>query len=128
MRPLAVGLLCLLLAACATPRPPPSTQAVAPRVPLPPSPSPGEPSDIAGLQAAQLRIVFGVPSFMRKDGTTEMWRYDGAACKAFFFLYPYANSLLVRHVETLPRGPNMAADQVCLDSLRAPAPTAAPVS
>jgi hypothetical protein len=55
-----------------------------------------------------------------------MWRYDGAACKVFFFLYPYAGALLVRHVETLPRGREIAADQACLDSLRPRAP--APVS
>jgi hypothetical protein len=55
---------------------------------------------------------------VRKECETEMWRYDGPACKAFFFLYPYGNSLLVRHVETVPGGQLMAADQTCLDSLR----------
>jgi hypothetical protein len=56
-----------------------------------------------------------------------MWRYDSAGCRAFFFLYPVGNSLSVRHVETLPRGRDMAADAGCLDSLRAKAATA-PVS
>ena len=48
-----------------------------------------------------------------------MWRYDGASCKAFFFLYPAGNSLAVRHVETVPRGAEMAADAGCLNALRA---------
>jgi len=46
----------------------------------------------------------------------ELWRYDSSVCKAFFFLYPYGQALLVRHIETLPRGSAMAADQTCLDS------------
>jgi len=48
----------------------------------------------------------------------ELWRYDSSGCRAFFFLYPYGQALLVRHVETLPRGNIRAADQACLDSLR----------
>jgi hypothetical protein len=46
-----------------------------------------------------------------------MWRYDGAACRAFFFLY--GAPLMVRHVETLPHGPQNAADMDCLTALRA---------
>ena len=115
--------ICGMLAACATARKPIQGQAL---VALPPAPPPGEPSDLAGLRSAQLQIVFGAPALVRRDGGAEMWRYDGAACKVFFFLYPYAGSLLVRHVETLPRGREMAADQACLDSLRPRA--AAPVS
>src|SRR5277367_726789 len=97
----ATIVFCALLAGCAThPQiaPPPA------RVALPAAPPQGEPGDIAGLKPEQLKIAFGEPNFVRKDGTLEMWRYDGASCKAFFFLYPYGDSLLVRHVETVPRG------------------------
>ena len=52
----------------------------------------------------------------RKDGATEMWRYDGAACRAFFFFY--GMPLTVRHVETLPHGAESAADPACLTALR----------
>ena len=46
----------------------------------------------------------GNPAFTRKEGAgIEMWRYDGVACKAFFFLYPQGSGLSVRHVETMPR-------------------------
>jgi hypothetical protein len=105
-----VGLACLcgVLAACA------GGTAL-----LPSAPPPGEPAGIAGLAAQQLRLSFGPPQFVRKDGGTELWRYDGQACKAFFFLYPEAGTLSVRHVETVPRGGAMAADTNCLDALRA---------
>ena len=119
MRALASVFVCLLLAACATRpvlRPPP--QPSPPRVAVPPSPPPGEPPDIAGLHSTQLRELFGTPTFVRKDGAAEMWRYDGAGCKAFFFLYPFADAMLVRHAETLPRGRDIAADEACLNSLR----------
>jgi hypothetical protein len=122
-RPLAIALLCVALAACAaTPR-----EAPAPTVPLPPPPTPGEPAGFSGMQPAQLRVAFGAPALTRKDGKTEMWRYDGAGCRAFFFLYPEGGSLAVRHVETVPRGRDIAADQSCLNAIRAH-PTATPVS
>ena len=121
IRLLLIAALCASVCACATPPAPP------PRVALPPAPPVGEPSGIAGLEASQLRVAFGAPVFVRKDGTAEMWRYDGASCKAFFFLYPEGNSLSVRHVETLPRGQDMAADGGCLSALRARR-QAAPVS
>ncbi len=117
MGKLATLLLCSALAACAT-RPAATVQQQAPHVALPPVPPKGEPADIAGLQSTQLRVAFGAPAFVRKDGAVEIWRYDSASCKAFFFLYPYGNSLLVRHVETLPRGGDMAADESCLATLR----------
>lgn len=104
---------CALLAACSTTR-----QVVS----LPPPPSPGEPPGYVGLTANKLRIVFGTPAFVRKDGTGELWRYDAATCKAFFFLYARDAGYEVRHVETLPRGSaRMAADPTCLDALRAKA-------
>lgn len=116
IRPVIAALLCALLAACATARQQQAQQA--PAVALPPAPPPGEPSWIAGMEAQQLRVAFGAPAFVRKDGHAEMWRYDNPSCKAFFFLYPSGNSLNVRHVETLPRGRDIAADTNCLDTLR----------
>jgi hypothetical protein len=118
----AAALMCGALAACATPPPPPQpVKAV-----LPPAPPAGEPPGIAGLEASQLRVAFGTPAFVREDGTSQLWRYDGASCKAFFFLYSEGSSLAVRHVETLPRGQDIAADAACLTALRVHG--AAPVS
>src|SRR5580698_5400982 len=89
MRPLAILLMCLLLADCASTRRPAPVPQRPPHVALPVAPPPGEPGDVAGLQPTQLRVIFGAPAFVRKEGAIEMWRYDGPACKAFFFLYPY---------------------------------------
>ena len=105
--------VCGALCACAAPR-----QPQPPSVALPSAPPPGEPAGAAGLQADALRVAYGAPAFVRKEGSFEMWRYDGASCKAFFFLYPDGGRLAVRHVETVPRGEAMAADPRCLDELR----------
>jgi hypothetical protein len=105
------------LAACATQ---PTNQ-----TPVPAAPPTGEPGNVAGMDASRIRVAFGAPQFVRKDGQVEMWRYDGASCKAFFFMYPNGNSLAVKHVETLPRPNNAAADSTCLQGLLAHAKAAA---
>jgi hypothetical protein len=104
----------LLLGACAAKAP----QAPAPQpgsASIPSAPPRGEPSQYINMAATGLQAAFGKPAFVRKDGATEMWRYDGAACRAFFFLY--GAPLMVRHVETLPHGAASAADSACLTAL-----------
>ena len=110
-RILGVLSLCVLVAACAA-------RAPQDRVPLPAAPPPGEPASTEGMTATSLKLAFGAPAFMRKDGETQLWRYDGAGCRAFFFLYPERNGLVVRHVETSPRPSDAAADPACLNALR----------
>jgi hypothetical protein len=109
-------LLLLALAACAAPQ--------ANQVALPAAPPPGEPGNLAGMDAARVKTAFGAPQFVRKDGTAEIWRYDAANCKAFFFLYPNGTSMAVRHVETTPHAASEAADSACLQALMARAKTA----
>jgi hypothetical protein len=111
----------LAVAGCAAKPPPPPAPSVAPSISaIPPAPPRGEPSQYLNLAAPGLQAAFGRPAFVRKDGTTEMWRYDGAACRAFFFLY--GSPLAVRHVETLPHGAQSAADMDCLTALKAASP------
>jgi hypothetical protein len=106
-----VVLACLLAAACTTA---PSSDKVA----LPTAPRPGEPAGIAGLSPPDIRANFGEPAFVRKDGIAELWRYDGAGCKAFFFFYPEGGTTKVRHVETVPHNAGAtAADPACLQLL-----------
>jgi hypothetical protein len=121
IRQLLVLAGCALLGACAT-------RGTADHVALPPAPPRGEPVSTSGLTDVEVRVQFGAPAFMRKDGTAQLWRYDGASCRAFFFLYPGTNGLNVRHVETTPRGADMAADPKCLDALRLHPASPAPVS
>jgi hypothetical protein len=111
----AMAFLCAVLGACANQPPQQQAQSVA----LPAGPPPGEPAWIASMDSQGLRTAFGQPAFVRKDSGSEMWRYDGATCKAFFFLYSGASGAsVVRHVETLPRGSAIAADENCLAQLR----------
>ena len=110
-------ILGLLVAGCAAkappspPIPPPASTAA-----IPSAPPRGEPGLYLNMAASGLQAAFGRPAFVRKDGATEMWRYDGAACRAIFFLY--GTPLTVRHVETLPHGAQTAADFACLSALR----------
>ena len=81
-----------------SPAPPPSW---APTVPLPkPPPAHVEPPGFTGLTPDAFADGRARPLFSRKDGATEMWRYDASACHAFFFF----TSGAVTHVETIPRG------------------------
>jgi hypothetical protein len=106
----------LLAAGCATGGKPAPRGASA----IPGAPPRGEPPAYFNLSAAGLQAALGRPAFVRKDGATEMWRYDGATCRAFFFFY--GAPLAVRHVETLPNGARSAADDACLNALRVSPP------
>jgi hypothetical protein len=106
-------ILVLAVAGCAAPKAPPAASVPSA---IPPAPRRGEPSQYLNMPVSGLQAAFGKPAFVRKDGATEMWRYDGQSCRAFFFLY--GSPLMVRHVETLPRGAQDAADMACLTALR----------
>src|SRR5687768_1456095 len=69
-----------------------------PPVPPPPQPLPAD--------AQSLRAAYGTPAFIRREPDSELWRYDGKDCAAFFFLYLDAGTYRVRHSETNPRGQN----------------------
>ena len=82
--------------------------------------------------AQSLRAAYGTPAFIRREPDSELWRYDGMTCAAFFFLYSEGGTYRVRHTETSPRGTDMPADPDCLRSLvvpagGAPAPQSAPM-
>ena len=131
IRPVALSGLILLLAGCAQPRAPqlastaPRPSRPVPAVPIPRSPPAGEPREYVNLPPANLRGLLGQPQFVRTDGGTEIWRYDGAVCRAFFFFQGPKGSETVRHVETLPAGTASAADPLCLNALRTAAKPAA---
>ena len=113
MKKSVVALMIVTLTGCAAPPRPPAP----PVAPIPPAPASPQPDVFTGIQATQLRALAGAPAFTRKDGATEMWRYDTPACRAFFFLTGAPPT--VQHVETLPRGKDNNADPVCLNALHA---------
>jgi hypothetical protein len=121
IRRVALFAFALSLAACASqpvhppPPPPPSGP---PSVPIPPAPPRGEPDRFSNIGVEQLRAMLGAPAFVRKDGATEMWRYDAPSCHAFFFVYGSGAQQQVRHIETMPAGKDTAADPVCLNALK----------
>jgi len=120
MNKILAGLMLLALAACAAPPRPavaPTQASIEPTVPLPPPPPKGEPQRFAGLDAAKLMALAGTPAFTRKDGATEMWRYDAGSCRVFFFFT--GAPARVQHIETMPRGQGAAADPECLTALQA---------
>jgi hypothetical protein len=84
-------------------------------VPMPMLPPPRP----ASTDAQSLRARYGAPDFIRREMETELWRYDGAACSIFFFLYREGDVLKLRYSETTPRGVNMATDPRCVESLNA---------
>ncbi len=123
MRKQVAILAALLLAGCAAQKPAPVALPAPPPAPVAP-PAPPRVSDLeffTGLEAPQLRDLIGAPTFARKDGATEMWRYDIGTCHAFFFMT--GTPAKVRHIETLPHGTNSDSDPLCLTALRATAKT-----
>ena len=94
-------------------------QAAAPTAPMPasmmpptPTPPPAPPTD-----AVTLRSAYGAPDFVRREMDSELWRYDGTGCAAFFFLYRDGEIWRLRYSETMPRGRDMPTDAACLSGL-----------
>jgi hypothetical protein len=119
MKKILAGLMLSALAACAAPSRPaiaPPQASIELTVPIPPPPPKGEPERFAGMDAARLTALAGAPAFTRKDGVTEMWRYDAGSCRVFFFFT--GAPARVQHIETVPRGRNAAADPECLTVLQ----------
>jgi len=106
------------------PAPEPPAEMLPPLAPEPPPPPP-MPTD-----AQSLRAAYGAPAFIRREPDSELWRYDGMNCAAFFFLYPDEGTYRIRYAETTPRGRDMPADPDCLRSLIVPgagAPASGPM-
>jgi hypothetical protein len=114
MRPASTACLILVAAALASCAAKPGSRAL-------PGLAPGN-LGRAGLSSDRvesLRTAYGAPQLVRKEADSELWRYDGENCAAFFFLYTVDGALHVRHVETLPRGQGEPIDVNCLQKIRA---------
>ena len=109
--------------------PPAPPEPEPPAVMLPPPPPEPPPPPPTPTDAQSLRAAYGAPAFIRREPDSELWRYDGMNCAAFFFLYPEGGTYRIRHAETSPRGRDEPADPDCLRSLIVPAgaPASAPM-
>jgi hypothetical protein len=134
---LCVFAVLLLAGGCASPKPLPprimlpvsEPRPVAPVAepqpaapPLPPLAAMISPVPVAPpppVDATSLRARYGPPDFVRREPNSELWRYDGADCAVFFFLYQEGNALRIRYTESMPRGTDMPADPKCVESLSA---------
>lgn len=122
----ALSLVCLTIAGCktdsvATATPTTATTTATISAP-PPSLALARPEAQIGLvghDSTAILAAYGKPAFVRKEADAELWRYDGAHCAAFFFLYKDQNGLRVRHVETLPQGQLATVDEACLAGIKA---------
>ena len=129
------GLL-LLAGGCAAPNPLPLTNIIPRSEPRPvapvaePQPTTAPLPQVAMIapvpvappppvDAATLRARYGPPDFVRREPDSELWRYDGADCAVFFFLYREGDGLRIRYTESMPRGMGVAADPKCVESLNA---------
>lgn len=113
--------LMLLLSACATPQIPPAQ----PRAPglQPPGDVPVDASTGVllpplGADASYFRAEYGPPDFVRQEIESQLWRYDGADCALFLFLYLESEIYVLRHAETDPPGLAGSIDTVCLSSIK----------
>jgi hypothetical protein len=68
-------------------------------------------------EGAALRARFGEPNFIRREGESELWRYDSMRCSVFFFLSRSGSELRLRYTDTLPRT-MMGPDPACIDALQ----------
>jgi hypothetical protein len=98
--------LCVILAGCASGPGKPSA-----------TPSTHLPRGIFEYSAAELRVTYGAPSFIRKENGDELWRYDVGACRIFFFLRKDNGTLRVNGAESIPRGQKDPIDPNCRNAL-----------
>tara|TARA_Y100001968_G_scaffold222742_1_gene205486 strand:+ start:40 stop:480 length:441 start_codon:yes stop_codon:yes gene_type:complete len=123
MRPTSGAVFLCLLAACArngdtaaipdTPENPPKavieSVALAPAtgspVEKPEEPNfEGDPEQLIGLAPNAVSARLGPPSFVRRDGSSEIWQYPAKACILDVFLYREGETFKVDYVELRGRG------------------------
>lgn len=110
--PGVVASVCLLLAACAPPAPPPEPVFI----PVPP-PVEGKAKPLSDFTAEDLRGLYGPPAFVRKEAGLEVWRYDVGACRIFFFIGAKDGGNGVRLYESVPPAKPGRMDRNCFNAL-----------
>ena len=78
--------------------------------------------DLVAMTPQGVRDLLGEPGLLRREGPGEMWRYVGAECVLFLFLYPAGGeekgSAQVTHAEFGARENGAEPDTAgCIDAL-----------
>jgi hypothetical protein len=89
---------------------------VASRRPSAPSPS-DEARRLIGLAREAVLDLLGAPSFVRREGPAQLWRYTGDDCHLDVFLFRERDGLTVSHVEARPRGVRHVSVRSCTEDL-----------
>lgn len=61
--------------------------------------TPNGANGLLGMAAPDVRAALGAPDFVRRDGSSQMWRYGRGACTLTIFLHGRDKDLAVQHVE-----------------------------
>jgi hypothetical protein len=76
-----------------------------------------DPSKLRGLSAPLLHAALGVPSFRRRDRSSEIWQYYGDGCVLDLFLYEEVGLKRVAHYAVRSRVPGETAPAGCLGAI-----------
>ena len=71
------------------------------------------PQELVGLNPSKLADRIGLPGFVRRDGSAEIWQYLAEACILDVFLYRDKDILAVNHVELRGRGASQLSRRDC---------------
>ena len=76
-----------------------------------------EPERLIGLNGSDIRKMFGLPDFKRRDPPAEIWQYRKNGCMLDFFLYQTkdgSDKYRVTHVEARGRSVEEVSGAECL--------------
>jgi len=71
------------------------------------------PDGLLLMSEGDLRGTMGDPAFVWAEADAQMWRYDGAQCAVFVYLYPDG----VRHVDVQGEGLDDSARTACFRTI-----------
>jgi len=82
-----------------------------------PAPIDDDPKQLFGLDARRVAALLGPASFVRRDGSAEIWQYRAKACVLDVFLYAEGDALTVAHFELRKRAQASEPPRRCFAGL-----------
>jgi hypothetical protein len=84
-----------------------------PKPETPPLKIDDDPQKLVGLNPDKLTDRLGLPGFVRRDGSAEIWQYLAEACILDVFLYRDKDILTVNYAELRGRGASQLSRRDC---------------